>query len=71
MPSRRPATRHLVRTEPLGYSDLDALERELVDDLIAAIASSKRRHRPDYGSPSPERVGAGLSQLPFPPNNTP
>jgi hypothetical protein len=39
------------RDAPLGWDELDALERELVDDLVAAICSAKRRHRPDYGTP--------------------
>lgn len=42
---------------PLGYDELDNLERELVDDLIAAIASSKRRHRPELRTgPDPARA---------------
>lgn len=48
-----------VRHVPLGYDELDALERELVDDVIAAIASAKRRFRPDYRTPpAPGRAEA-------------
>lgn len=41
-----------MQDRPLGWDELDALERELVSDLVAAISSSKRRHRPDYGPSS-------------------
>lgn len=40
-----------MRDRPLGWDELDALERELVSDVVAAICSAKRRHRPDYGTP--------------------
>lgn len=46
---------------PLGYDELDSLERELIDDVIAAISSSKRRHRPELRTaPAP---GGAAQQL--------
>jgi hypothetical protein len=55
------ARRHLMRDRPLGWDELDAVERELVSDVVAAICSAKRRHRPDYGTPRTQQLALELT----------